>query len=208
MRKHKKKTLGHTYSIEHEQRLCQSRSLYICCRFFPACTATSSLLRDKIWISLLALSCRIVVQEAHKRILCFKRVQKANALIDNFVSDEPSCSYMVLCHQFWKCLHHIKWLCTLVVGYIVIITEITDSFLCVISNCGTIIIYVTFCMYINTWEGYVACRVIRDFKLQLAVHDCHHMAFLQDAALLLWSWLSCVLLCLVILLLINDELIA
>jgi len=43
-----------------------------------------------------SVSCRSVVQEAHKRILCFRRVQKANALIDNFVSNDLSCCYMVV----------------------------------------------------------------------------------------------------------------
>jgi hypothetical protein len=43
-----------------------------------------------------SVSCRSVVQEAYKRILCFKRVQKANALIDNLGSNDPGCCYMVL----------------------------------------------------------------------------------------------------------------
>jgi hypothetical protein len=43
-----------------------------------------------------SVSCRSVVRESHKRILCFERVQKANALIDNFVSNDPGRCYMVL----------------------------------------------------------------------------------------------------------------
>jgi len=35
-------------------------------------------------------------------------------------------------------------------GYVVIIAEITDLFLYVISNCDRIIIFATFCMYIST----------------------------------------------------------
>ena len=102
----------------------------------------------KIWLCSLALSCRSVVQQAHKRILAFKRIQKANIKWLGLLLHS-----VVKCHQFWKWLHHIKWLCTLVAGYIVIIAEITDLFLYIISNCDRIIIFVTFCMYFSTLDG-------------------------------------------------------
>jgi len=52
-------------------------------------------------------------------------------------------------------------------------------------------------------------RIVKGFELHFPIHDCHHTAFLQNVvALILWSCLSCMLLCLVTLLLINDELIA